>query len=534
MTTARAQRWHLPTGPQRTRLAIFFAALLIGGSCTTNNRQSVAPAPATPTTNRAVKFEPSSENFANPERGFAYQNDVPWPSSTPWGYCRQGDNFSAYNYTAWNTPLDPTMLATERAQGRSVVMSRYHIAAFRDTDLSAEYLAFLDRDFATARQAGVKQIIRFAYNYPNGGPDAPVSQVLRHLDQLKPVLQRSKDVIATMEAGFIGCWGEWHSSSNELLPKNYPPISPQDGYINDSTRAIITKLLETLPADRFLQMRYPRNVFEYFGSTDLSPIAPLSATNAYDGSARARIGHQEDCFVCNDTHGGSYWNPRGTFQEAPNFLRQNNLFAPQGGEPGDPESTDPTEPGNPNSPLSACNKIRDEFHDFSWSTVGLFNTGAPYSAIKRWQRDGCWDEFTRNLGYRFRMNEATVPTTARAGDPFSLSVSLTNEGYARPFNPRGMEVALQNTKSGAITRVAFVPPIDARLWLPGRDETKVLPIDVTLPPSLAPGTYDVMLNLPDPEPTLNTRPEFSIRLANTNTWQPATGYNSLLTSVTVS
>jgi hypothetical protein len=52
-----------------------------------------------------------------------------------------------------------------------------------------------------------------------------------------------------------------------------------------------------------------------------------------------------------------------------------------------------------------------------------------------------------------------------------------------------------------------------------------------VPRSLPPGQYDRLLHLPDPSPRLYGRPEYSIRLANRGVWEPATGFNRLLTSV---
>ena len=58
-----------------------------------------------------------------------------------------------------------------------------------------------------ARKAGIKIILRFAYSIAMDEPDAPLSVILQHLDQLKPILQENKDVIAVLQAGFIGSWG---------------------------------------------------------------------------------------------------------------------------------------------------------------------------------------------------------------------------------------------------------------------------------------------------------------------------------------
>jgi Domain of unknown function (DUF4832)/Domain of unknown function (DUF4874) len=499
--------------------------LLASCSSQTQTLESVAT--------RTIAYTATNLNFPNPERGFAYENDVPWPEQTPWGWCAQDTNFTDYNYTAWNTPLDANFLRDQRKLGRSVIMSRYHIADFRNRDLTPEYLAFLQQDFDTARQQGFKLVIRFAYNYPNGGPDAPLAVILRHLEQLQPVFYKNKDVIGFIEVGFVGCWGEWHRSSNGLTNPTDDVNDPLTGRISNSEAQIVDKLLMVLPKERMVAIRYTTRKFSYFGNTDITPIVPLTADTAFTGTNRSRVGHHDDCFVCTETHGGGYWNPRGDFSETPKFLSQENLYVVQGGEPGDPEQTDPLQPGDVNSPLSSCAAVTNIFRDQHWSVVGLFHVDGPLSAIKRWERDGCWNEFNLKLGYRFRLVEATIPTTGKAGTPFALSLKMTNDGYARPYNPRLVEIVLRNQTTKVDTRLSVTPSQDVRLWLPAPSQTKTLSLPVTLPANLAVGTYDVFLNLPDPEPLLYRRAAYSVRLANTGTWESVTGYNKLLTTLTV-
>ena len=54
-----------------------------------------------------------------------------------------------------------------------------------------------------------------------------------------------------------------------------------------------------------------------------------------------------------------------------------------------------------------------------------------------------------------------------------------------------------------------------------------------IPVAMAPGAYDVLLSLPDDARGLKERPEYAIRLANADVWEPATGLNSLRASVQV-
>jgi hypothetical protein len=73
---------------------------------------------------------------------------------------------------------------------------------------------------------------------------------------------------------------------------------------------------------------------------------------------------------------------------------------------------------------------------------------------------------------------------------------------------------------------------DPRFWLPDLGLITV-PLTVTLPPSLRPGTYSVLLNLPDPAPSLHHRPEYAIRLANAQIYEAHTGFNDLGAAVVI-
>ena len=51
------------------------------------------------------------------------------------------------------------------------------------------FLNLVSNDLQKARETGVKLIIRFAYNWEQGEPDAPKDRIISHMEQLKPVLQ---------------------------------------------------------------------------------------------------------------------------------------------------------------------------------------------------------------------------------------------------------------------------------------------------------------------------------------------------------
>jgi hypothetical protein len=68
------------------------------------------------------------------------------------------------------------------------------------------------------------------------------------------------------------------------------------------------------------------------------------------------------------------------------------------------------------------------------------------------------------------------------------------------------------------------------LWLAGTTTTINQTITLTGVPA---GSYALFLNLPDANSGLSTRPEYSIQLANTGTWEASTGFNNLLKTITV-
>jgi hypothetical protein len=90
-------------------------------------------------------------------------------------------------------------------------------------------------------------------------------------------------------------------------------------------------------------------------------------------------------------------------------------------------------------------------------------------------------------------------------------------------------LVLRNRQTGSNTVLQL--KLDPRLWT--SESQHIVYIKVALPSALHPGSYDLLLNLPDPAKTLHARPEYAIRLANVGMWEAATGYNRLGIAVQV-
>ena len=67
----------------------------------------------------------------------------------------------------------------------------------------------------------MKCVIRFAYYQPSDWPDdggivtePPAARILLHVGSLANVLQQWTHAIIALQTGFIGPWGEGHSSTH--------------------------------------------------------------------------------------------------------------------------------------------------------------------------------------------------------------------------------------------------------------------------------------------------------------------------------
>lgn len=449
--------------------------------------QAAPRAPYTPT----VRYAQIPGDVPNPERGFFRQ-------------------FTPFWLGTEEQPFDDRTLAAVRAEGLTMIRAYFVIDEFRTSPITRAALDHIDADFAAVRRAGLKIVPRFTYNFPGIGRaadarDASLDQVLGHLDQLAPVLAANADVIAFMETGFVGAWGEWHASSSGLLAPDHS--------LNTSSAAILARLLSVLPATRMTALRYAFHKEQLYGP------APLTPADAYRGSSQARVGAHNDCFASGPTDTGTY-SPPSRFPQSidalKTYLSLDNRFVPQGGESCGADG-DPVVYAEPEA---HCASALVDLARMRWSTLHL---GYHPAVIALWQQEGCFDEIRSRLGYRFRLLDAHVPVQAQAGRRWAMALRLTNDGWAAPYNPRLVELVLRHEGSGRLVRFPLTE--DPRFWGPG--ETRLISFATVLPPDLEDGDYDVLLDLPDPERGLYGVPAYSIRLANDGVWDPATGFNDL-------
>ena len=423
----------------------------------------------TPTPNNAsmlsVQFTPSTLDFPNPERGF-------------------------YKYAADPAKLDADYLNSITQQGYRLIYTPADLSQWRNQDLPQSYLNALNEGFELMRQAGVKAVLRFAYDYEASGKDTNLAQVKRHIEQLKPIINRNADVIAVWQGGFIGAWGEWHSSANGLNS-------------DANKKEIAQALLAALPANRQLNLRYPYDLIKWYGS-------PASAEDFANNSEKARIGIHNDCYLASIDDTGTYQPRRDQTIEAQRmFTRQHVQYTSFGGETCAPIAQART----------TCSDILREGKEYR---LGYLNYDYHEDFINGWEKEGCMADVRKNIGYRIELSQFQISSKAQSGS-LKWALKLSNQGWARPLNTRDIvvrftsadgsskDVALENTNLRTLDAGASAQ-WEGTLTLPG----------------LSAGEYSVSLGAPDPDARLAGNTRFSLRFANADSgsvqWNLRTGF----------
>lgn len=415
----------------------------------------------------SVSFTESTSVLVNPERGF-------------YG--------GAVDIRSASSPVKATSAKALRAQGITLMYVGFYLTDFMKGDISQAYLNMIQTSLDAIREAGIKCVLRFAYqNSESDKPwDPAVDVVLKHVEQLKPILQKNADVIFVLQAGFVGVWGEWYYTANFIMdPSSDADYKPR--------RKLTDALLDALPESRQIALRTPQFKMRMYG---LSLKDTLTAATAYSNTALARLCGHNDCFGASETDYGTFDNETNDRR----FWKSDTRYTIMGGETCKV------------SDYCTCPASLKDMKDYHWTYL---NSGYNSSVLSRWNSSGCKDEITNRLGYRLVMEKASYSVDPAVGKPLYITLKFRNDGFAAPMNPRNAELVFVDT-SGKETR--FPLGSDPRTWHPGAHE---ITAKITLPASN--GTFYLDLS----DPLLKDRPEYSIALANNDVFDSKTGMNKL-------
>jgi len=259
-------------------------------------------------------------------------------------------------------------------------------------------------------------------------------------------------------------------------------------------------------------MRYPPYKRQYTGGTIDNPASWLTAEGAFTGSTLSRIGHLNDCFMSSETDVGTY-SPEGRAAELA-YLGAEGPFTAWGGE---------------TCSESEYNSCVHTLSDAAILHINFLNADYNQTVHAVWEEEGCYDEVSRRLGYRFVLRSAKLPAAVRPGGILRIEAVIENAGFGNLYNPRPVEIVLLNNDTGDALAAGI--STDPRFWTAG--QTTDLLARLRIPGDLAEGTWSVAIRLPDASPSIRGDHRFAVRFANDDVWDEATASNILVTNLVI-
>ena len=462
----------------RTYLPIFLSILLFAACNPTE------PEPKGTT----ITFTESDSIIANPERG-----------------CFSQSYYESSNLT---THASATTINNLRSSNNKMTLylHSYYLTDYMESDIPQEFLDRLETNMNALREGGGKVVLRFSYKHSMEKADQPwnatAEWIHRHIDQVTPYLQKHADVILCAQCGWLGSWGEWYYTDNGFK------FNPSRDVDFEPRWEVLEHMLRAVPETRQVALRIPAYKMRWLKMNGDSLSTPLTAEEAHSGSYKSRIGGHNDCFVSSQNDVGTYigGNKERDFWEA------DTKYTIMGGETCEKHS------------LSHGENALKQMARYHWTYI---NRDYREEVTRMWRNDGTWDIMLRKLGYRFVLDKAIITPKPKTGKEFKAYFVLRNVGFAAPVNKRDVELVFVSTDAPVKKYVFPQESVDPRFWLP-EEESHKFTLACTLN-DVAPGQYKLYLNLPDPYPSLHNDPRYSIRLANENMWENATGYNYIAT-----
>lgn len=443
--------------------------LLVGGSKSELNEM---------TSITDINYNESLKELNNPERGF-YE---------PIGINMQEDN---------NRVLNPK---------NNLVHLRVGIGAFSskvngkdDLKFTDNMLSSLDQTLKNIKQNGGSVIIRFAYDNFNGTKDLEPSldMILTHIGQLKDLFYNNKDVIAYVELGFFGPWGEMHSS--QVCTK-------------ENVSAAIDAMLSSVPQNIKIGVRTPA----YYASWAGVSLDKLNEDITIPESKAYRVGLYNDGYLGSESDLGTFKN-----REIETIWLSNQAkHTLYGGEVVANYAS--------GTPLNTIEYISKEaflthttYLNIRWNNnvIDSWKNTIYNGNDELYKGKSAFLYINNHLGYRFVLKSSILSTDITIGDNLDGLLKIENVGFGNLVNEKKTTIILTNNEF--IYEIST--NIDARTW--NSKEINEVPIDIKTPDNIKIGNYKVYLRISQSGNILNDNNYNCLEFANEEIWNEQIGAN---------
>lgn len=432
----------------------------------------------------------STEEITNPERGFYQSLSYKLGGGHDWW---------------WNAGSLADYVNRDK---RGILHFRFGLEKYSsnaggsDGLISQSDLDDLNELFGLVRQAGATAFIRFSYdsvgNLGNAEPD--MAQIKQHIAQLGALINENLDVIALVETGMIGPWGEQHTTTlgSQMI----------DGSTG-VTYELVNAWLKAVDGSRTVNVRRPvyyvlwaQRAYPDLGITIDNLHTKADAIKSLGGEA-LRVGVFNDGYLGNALDFGTYSN-REKEVSFLDFLASYTLF---GGEViTDSKVAENELKVDPTLALNDWNnaqfiskegyKTHTSYLNVAWNNYvvaswerttmsGLTGSDAIYNG-----KDG--KLFVSNrLGYRLLLKDAQTASCGKGGIA-GIRGKVENVGFGNTVNEKTATVILRNGSASYSAEVG----IDIRKARSGGEALEYERY-FRIPSNAPEGNYDIFIRFAD-------------------------------------
>ena len=385
---------------------------------------------------------------------------------------------------------------------------------YANCDLSDNARNQIDSILSAWTKTGSQLILRFLYDWDGQNLESEpheLSQILTHMEQVGPIVNKYASSVYIMQGIFVGNWGEMNNTTHMG---------------NGEMETLIQKLNDVIDPSIFLSVRTPAQWRTIVGEYHDTKVPHCPQPNLLSSLA-SRLGLYNDGMLGSANDTGTYGDKAAADLNT-NWTREDELafqndlcrYVPNGGE---------VIIDNVYNDFDNAVKALTQMH------VSYLNSEYDSTVLNKWKAtivngtDDVWngmsgyDYIERHLGYRYVLDSSSLKFHPLFDDTGMLTVTIRNVGFSNCYRPLEANVYVVSD----LTRdcVAKVPiDTDPRLWNSGESSSFTVPIDVR---SLHTTTTTYTLYLKCSDTTLNR----TILFANTQT---LTEYGYELGSIEVS
>lgn len=309
-------------------------------------------------------------------------------------------------------------------------------------DLTEDALDVLQKSFDNIRSFGGKVIVRICYDpWYNGHSNTTPEHkwVMRHVEQLAPVLSKNTDVILALEMGMHGAYGEMHSDTAITYPR---------------VAAAVNRMLQLTPPELKILTRTGNYSAAVLGFENWAVDFHIDG-DVFKRIAEAKGDTMYRVGMFNDGYLGTQFD-YGTWgedceksicrEEGVAWLEKYSINTPYGGE----ALTTASGYKVINTPEFLAYegfRTHTSYLNIQWNNTLIDSWKKAHFTGSDYEYDGTKiDSLTGfkyvddHLGYRFVLRESWLPDTVYADEPFRAKLKIQNVGFGNLTQKRAARI----------------------------------------------------------------------------------------------